>query len=141
MITNLLEDKPIPIYAKGENIRDWLYVEDCCQAIDLILHRGGVGEVYNVGGRSEYKNIDIAKKVIKTLAKSEDYIKFVPDRPGHDFRYALDISKIRRELEWEPTLSFEKGLEATIKWYRENQWWWQPLKRRLERESKGFWTT
>lgn len=140
MITNLLEDKSVPVYGKGENIRDWLFVKDCCRAIDVILHKGRVGEVYNVGGESEYKNIDIAKKVIKFLGKSEDYIEYVPDRPGHDFRYALDISKIKEQLQWRPSLSFEEGIKATIKWYEENNWWWQPFKHKLKKESEGFWT-
>lgn len=138
MITNLLEEKPIPIYGNGENVRDWLFVKDCCQAIDIILHKGVVGEVYNIGGQSEMRNVDVARKVIKILGKSEDYIEFVPDRPGHDFRYALDISKIRKNLGWEPSVSFELGLKETIKWYKENKWWWKPLKKRLEKENRGF---
>ncbi|MDI6704418.1 MAG: dTDP-glucose 4,6-dehydratase [bacterium] len=140
MITNLFEDRPIPVYGRGKNIRDWLYVEDCCQAINLILHKGRIGEIYNIGGQSEYRNIDIAKKLINVLNKDETYIKFVSDRPGHDFRYALDISKIKEELKWQPSLSFEDGLRETITWFKENRWWWEPLKRKLEKESKGFWS-
>lgn len=140
LITNLLEDKPVPIYGAGTNIRDWLYVEDCCNSIDLILHKGRIGEIYNVGGQSEYKNLDIAKKLIALLGKDKAYIKFIPDRPGHDFRYALDVSKIKGELRWQPSSYFEDGLNKTIKWYRENKCWWRPLKRKLKKESKGFWS-
>ncbi len=140
MITNLLEDKTIPVYGRGENIRDWLYVGDCCSAIDLILHKGRVGEVYNIGGQSEYRNLDIAKKLVSLLNKDEASIKFVPDRPGHDFRYASDISKIKGELNWQPSLCFEDSLKETIIWYRKNKRWWQFLKKNLEKASKGFWS-
>ena len=140
MITNLFEDKPIPVYGKGENIRDWLYVEDCCNAIDLILHKGHAGETYNIGGQSEYRNLDIAKELIKILHKDENCIKFVADRPGHDFRYALDISKIKGELKWQPSLCFEDGIRETITWYRKNECWWKRLKKELKKESGGFWS-
>lgn len=139
MITNLLEGKPIPIYGRGENVRDWLFVEDNCRAIDAILHDGKVGEIYNVGGDGEKRNIELAKKILAILGKDDSYITFVKDRPGHDFRYALDNSKIEREIGWRPSVKIEEGLEKTIQWYKENEWWWMPLKERLSAESKGFW--
>jgi len=139
MITNLLENGTIPVYGEGRNVRDWLFVGDTCSAIDLILHKGRDGEVYNVGGNAERRNIDIARKVLEMMGKDERAITYVADRPGHDYRYALDNSKIERELGWKPSMYLEKGLEATILWYRENGWWWKPLKQRLSSESKGFW--
>jgi dTDP-glucose 4,6-dehydratase len=141
MITNLLENRTIPVYGEGRNVRDWLFVGDACSAIDLILHKGRDGEVYNVGGNAERKNIDIARKVLEMMGKDERAITYVADRPGHDYRYALDNSKIERELGWTPSTDVEKGLEATILWYRENEWWWKPLKERLSSENKGFWET
>lgn len=141
MITNLLENKTIPVYGEGRNVRDWLFVGDTCSAIDLILHKGREGEVYNVGGNAERRNIDIARKVLEMMGRDERAITYVADRPGHDYRYALDNSKIERELGWKPSMDLEKGLEATILWYRENGWWWKPLKQRLSSESKGFWET
>ena len=141
MITNLLENRTIPVYGEGRNVRDWLFVSDTCSAIDLILHKGRDGEVYNVGGNAEKRNIDIARKVLEMMGKDERAITHVADRPGHDYRYALDNSKIERELGWKPSMDIEKGLEATILWYRKNEWWWKPLKERLSSESKGFWET
>jgi len=141
MITNLLENGTIPVYGEGRNVRDWLFVGDTCSAIDLILHKGRDGEVYNVGGNAERRNIDIARKVLEMMGKDEGAITYVADRPGHDYRYALDNSKIERELGWKPSIDVERGLEATILWYRENEWWWKPLKERLSSESKGFWET
>lgn len=139
MITNLIKDRPIPIYGEGRNIRDWLFVEDNCKAIDLILHKGKIGEAYNVGGNSEMRNIDLARAVLKIMDKKDEMITFVKDRPGHDFRYALDISKVEMELGWRPETDIMEGLRKTIRWYMDNEWWWGPLKERLERESKGFW--
>ena len=141
MITNLLENKTIPVYGEGRNVRDWLFVGDTCSAIDLILHKGRDGEVYNVGGNAERRNIDIARKVLEMMGKDERAITYVANRPGHDYRYALDNSKIERELGWKPSMDIEKRLEATIRWYRDNEWWWKPLKERLSSESKGFWET
>jgi len=140
MITNLFEGKRVPVYGEGKNVRDWLFVEDNCRAIDLILHNGRTGETYNVGGDGERRNIEIVREVVKMMEKDEASITFVKDRPGHDFRYALDNSKIERELGWRPLVDGEKGLEETIGWYRNNEWWWRPLKERLYSESKGFWT-
>ncbi|MBM4136359.1 MAG: dTDP-glucose 4,6-dehydratase [Nitrospira sp.] len=139
MITNILWGKPIPIYGKGENVRDWLYVEDNCRAIDTILHKGKSGEIYNVGGDGETKNIALAREVLNIMGKDESYITFVKDRPGHDFRYALDNAKIASELGWRPLVRITGGIEKTIQWYQENEWWWKPLKERLSSESKGFW--
>ncbi|MEW6002903.1 MAG: dTDP-glucose 4,6-dehydratase [Nitrospirota bacterium] len=139
MITNLLWGEKIPIYGRGENIRDWLYVEDNCEAIDIILQKGKIGEVYNTGGEGEMNNISLARLVLKLMEKDEGYIKLVKDRPGHDFRYALDNTKIKGELDWRPLIAIEEGLRRTIEWYRGNEWWWRPLKEKLSTESKGFW--
>jgi dTDP-glucose 4,6-dehydratase len=139
MITNILWGKPIPIYGEGANVRDWLYVEDNCRAIDTILHKGKSGEIYNIGRDGETKNIALAREVLNIMGKDESYITFVKDRPGHDFRYALDNAKIASELGWRPLVKIKEGLEKTIQWYQENEWWWKPLKERLPSESKGFW--
>lgn len=127
-ITNALKDKPLPLYGDGMNVRDWLYVVDNCEAIDLVLHKGKKGEIYNIGGGSELRNIDLTKIVLKILKKPESLIQPVKDRPGHDRRYSLDCSKIERELDWTPRFDFEKALEKTVKWYVDNQWWWKKLK-------------
>ncbi len=127
MIINALHDKPLPVYGDGQNVRDWLYVEDHCRAIDLILHQGTVGEVYNVGGHNEMKNIDIVKLICKTLGKPESLIQFVTDRKGHDRRYAIDPTKIHRELGWLPETKFADGIQKTIQWYVEHEDWWQPI--------------
>jgi dTDP-glucose 4,6-dehydratase len=141
MVTNLIEARKVPVYAKGENVRDWLHVEDCCRAIELVLKQGKPGEAYNVGGESERRNIDVVRQVVHQMGQGEDAIEYVSDRPGHDFRYALDNAKIRRELGWQPAIRFEDGLRWTVSWYREHPEWWQPLKARLNRESRGFWTS
>ena len=133
MITNAIADIPLPVYGKGVNVRDWLYVEDFCRAIDLILHKGHLGEVYNVGGNNEWHNIDIAKLILKELKKPESLIQFVTDRLGHDYRYAIDASKIRHELGWQPTMKFDEGIKLTIDWYVKNQEWIKKLKRRSTR--------
>ncbi|MDD5616420.1 MAG: dTDP-glucose 4,6-dehydratase [Candidatus Methanoperedens sp.] len=140
LITNLLEDKPVPVYGEGKNIRDWIFVEDCCAGIAAILDRGKAGEVYNVGGESEKRNIDIVRMVMRLLGKNESYIKFVKDRPGHDYRYALDNTRIRKELGWAPKMNLETGLAKTVEWYRNNPEWWKSLKEKLEKENKGFWS-
>lgn len=123
MIANALNDKPMPVYGRGENVRDWLYVEDHCKAIDLIIHNGKVGEVYNIGGHNEMKNIDIVKLICKELNKSESLIAYVADRKGHDMRYAIDPTKIHNELGWLPETKFTDGIKKTIKWYLENRKW------------------
>lgn len=127
MIINALHDKPLPVYGDGQNVRDWLYVEDHCRAIDLILQKGRVGEVYNVGGHNEMKNIDIVKLICKALGKPESLIHFVKDRKGHDRRYAIDPAKIHRELGWLPETKFADGIQKTIQWYLDNEEWWQPI--------------
>jgi len=131
-IINALEDKPLPLYGDGMNVRDWLYVIDNCEAIDLILHRGREGEIYNIGGGSELRNIDLTRMVLKILGKPESLIQSVKDRPGHDRRYSLDCSKIERELGWTPGFDFERALEETVKWYVDNQRWWKKLKEKRE---------
>lgn len=127
MIANALNDKPLPVYGKGENVRDWLYVEDHCRAIDLIIHKGRVGEVYNVGGHNEMKNIDIVKLICKELGKPESLITHVADRKGHDMRYAIDPTKIHTELGWLPETKFADGIKKTIKWYLDNKEWWETI--------------
>lgn len=127
MIANALNDKPLPVYGLGINVRDWLYVEDHCKAIDLIIHKGRVGEVYNIGGQNEMRNIDIVKIICKELGKPESLITYVADRKGHDMRYAIDSTKIRNELGWFPETKFEDGIMKTIKWYLENKEWWETI--------------
>lgn len=127
MIVNALYDKKLPVYGDGKNVRDWLYVEDHCRAIDLIIHKGNVGEVYNVGGHNEMSNIDIVKLILKQLGKSEDLIMFVADRAGHDRRYAIDPTKISNELGWLPETKFSDGIKKTIQWYLDNQDWWERI--------------
>ena len=127
MIINALHDKPLPVYGKGENVRDWLYVEDHCKAIDLILQNGRAGEVYNIGGHNEMRNIDIVRLICRALGKPESLITYVTDRKGHDMRYAIDPSKIHSELGWLPETRFEDGIERTIAWYLSNQDWWKTI--------------
>ena len=127
MIINALNDKPLPVYGDGLNVRDWLYVEDHCKAIDMIIHGDCVGEVYNVGGHNEKSNIEIVKLILKELGKPESLITFVEDRKGHDRRYAIDPSKISRELGWEPETKFENGIVKTIQWYLDHKDWWEEI--------------
>lgn len=126
-IVNALNNKPIPVYGRGENIRDWLYVKDHCEAIDLIIHCGKVGEVYNIGGHNERTNLDVVKTILRELDKSESLITYVADRLGHDMRYAIDPSKINAELGWLPNTTFDDGIKMTIKWYLENRIWWENI--------------
>lgn len=130
MITKALNNESLPLYGKGENVRDWLYVEDHCTAIDLIMHNGKVGEVYNIGGNNEKTNLDVVKTILKELNKPESLISYVKDRAGHDMRYAIDSSKIRSELGWEPKISFDKGIKLTIKWYLDNLIWLKKINSR-----------
>jgi dTDP-glucose 4,6-dehydratase len=125
MITAALTGKPLPLYGDGLNVRDWLYVEDHCAAVDLILRRGQPGEVYNIGGHNERANIDVARAIVRSLGRGE--IRFVPDRAGHDRRYAIDAAKINRELGWKPQTGFDEGLERTIRWYVDNETWWRDI--------------
>ena len=127
MIANCLNDKPLPVYGEGKNVRDWLYVEDHCKAIDLIIRKGRIGEVYNVGGHNEMANIDIVKLIVKELGKSEDLITFVKDRKGHDMRYAIDPTKSHEELGWLPETKFADGIKKTIQWYLDNRDWWEEI--------------
>lgn len=127
MIYRALNDESLPVYGTGENVRDWLYVDDHCAAIDLIIRKGKAGEIYNIGGHNERSNLDVVKTILANLGKSEDLITFVKDRPGHDRRYAIDPTKINKELGWSPTTSFDEGIKKTIKWYLENRKWWEDI--------------
>ncbi len=127
MIINALNDKRLPIYGNGLNVRDWLYVEDHSSAIDLIIHKGRVGEIYNIGGHNEKRNIDIVRLICKELGKSDSLIEYVADRKGHDKRYAIDSDKIYRELGWIAKTKFDDGIKKTIKWYIENKKWWESI--------------
>ena len=127
MIANALNNKPLPVYGKGENVRDWLYVADHCNAIDLIIRQGKVGEIYNIGGHNERRNLDVVKTILKELGKPESLIHFVTDRPGHDWRYAIDPTKIHNELGWLPETKFEDGIKETVQWYLENKPWWEHI--------------
>ena len=127
MIANALADKPLPVYGKGLNVRDWLYVEDHCRAIDLILENGRVGEVYNIGGHNEKANIEVVKIILEQLGKPESLITYVTDRKGHDQRYAIDPTKIHNELGWLPETKFEDGIRKTIQWYLDNEAWWKNI--------------
>jgi len=127
MIANALDNKPLPVYGDGMNIRDWLFVNDHCAAIDTVLHNGKTGEIYNIGGNNEWTNIDIVKLLLKKLNKPESLINYVKDRPGHDRRYAIDASKIEKELGWKPDVTFESGLGKTIDWYVKNERWWRRI--------------
>ena len=127
MIVNCLNDIPLPVYGEGLNVRDWLYVEDHCKAIDLIVHKGRIGEVYNVGGHNEMTNINIVKQIIKELGKNVSLITYVTDRKGHDLRYAIDPTKIHDELGWFPETKFSNGIKKTIQWYLNNRSWWEEI--------------
>jgi len=137
VILNALEGKPLPVYGKGENVRDWLYVDDHAEALILVAERGKVGESYNIGGRNEHKNIDVVRRICalvddlapdRTIGKREQLITFVTDRPGHDMRYAIDASKIERELGWRPRETFDTGLSKTVRWYLDNRRWWERVR-------------
>lgn len=142
-ITNLIDGKKLPLYGKGENIRDWIHVEDHIAAIDLILHKGKIGETYCLSGGAEMRNIDVTKLILEEFGYGLEMVEFVPDRKGHDFRYAIDSTKIKKTLGWQPRYSFEDGLRQTIKWYKENESWWRKLKdkrfaRYYKRQYGGF---
>ncbi len=128
MITNALADKPLPVYGDGMNVRDWLHVKDHCYAVDMVMRLAKPGEIYNIGGNNERTNIDIVKTILKKLNKPESLIKFVQDRPGHDWRYAIDSSKIRKDLGWEPEYIFQHGMDETVGWYCANVDWWGKIK-------------
>lgn len=125
-VTNLISDKKVPVYGTGENVRDWIHVSDHCRAIEFLLQKGDYGEIYNIGGGNEKTNLQITQMILKLLKKDTSMIEYVANRPGHDFRYSLDCSKLHA-LGWKPTYSFEEGLRDTVSWYLQNAWWWNPL--------------
>ena len=137
MISRALADEPLPVYGEGLNVRDWLYVDDHCKAIDMITDSGRIGEIYNIGGHNEKKNIDVVRTILKAVGKDESLITHVKDRPGHDRRYAIDPSKIKAELGWEPETAFDDGIRKTIKWYLDNREWWQKILSGEYREYRG----
>lgn len=126
-ITNLIENKKVPVYGTGKNVRDWIYVEDHCKAVDFVLHKGNAGEIYNIGGGAEKTNLEITGKILTMLGKVDSMVEYVKDRPGHDLRYSLDCTKLRR-LGWAPEHEFDDALSKTVRWYVENRWWWEKLK-------------
>ena len=126
-ITNLMDGKQVPVYGTGLNVRDWVYVEDHCSGIDFVMQHGKAGEIYNIGGGNELTNLEITHKILKALGKDESMIRYVEDRKGHDFRYSLDCSKLKK-MGWKPKYDFNTALDATIQWYIDNRWWWEPLK-------------
>jgi len=128
MVTNALEGKKLPLYGDGLNVRDWLHVTDHCSAIDVVLHKGRIGEVYNIGGNNEKTNVDVVEQIISLLGKTKEDIAYVTDRLGHDRRYAIDAQKMKNELGWEPQYTFEQGLKETVEWYEHHIEWWKPLK-------------
>ena len=133
-ITNLIDGQPVPLYGDGKYVRDWLYVEDHCRAIDLVLHKGKVGETYLIGGvTNDISNLEVAKKLLKIFGRGPLFLKQVKDRPGHDRRYAIDFSKIKKELFWKPEYDFDTWLTKTVEWYKDNEWWWRPLKEEAEK--------
>ena len=140
MINNSLHDISLPVYGQGINVRDWLYVEDHCKAIDLIARKGKSGEVYNVGGHNEKANIEVVKTILKALGKNESLITFVTDRKGHDLRYAIDPTKIHEELGWLPETKFEDGIKYTINWYLEHRDWIRSEERRVGKECRSRWS-
>ncbi len=127
-ITNLMDNRKVPVYGSGMNVRDWIHVDDHCSGIDLVLNNGNVGEVYNIGGGSELTNLDITHRILAALGKDESMIEYVDDRKGHDFRYSLDCNKLKK-MGWIPKYDFDTALDSTIQWYVDNRWWWEPLKR------------
>jgi dTDP-glucose 4,6-dehydratase len=133
MITNLIDGKTLPIYGDGKNVRDWLFVEDHCRAIDKVLKKGKVGETYLVGGNTrDINNLEVAKLLLKIFSKDKTWLKFVEDRKGHDRRYAVNWKKIKEDLNWEPKYAFDVWLTKTVEWYKDNEWWWRPLKKKAE---------
>ncbi len=133
-ITNILEGKKVGVYGSGKQVRDWIHVDDHNRGVELILKKGKIGETYCLGGGGEMTNIDLTKRILELMGKGEDNIEYVEDRKGHDFRYAIDSSKIQKELAWKKEVNFEEGLKETIEWYKNNEWWWKPLKERLAKK-------
>jgi len=141
-VTNALDDEPLPVYGDGRNVRDWLYVEDNCAAIDLVLHKGEPGHVYNVGGGNEVENLDLTRRILDLLGKDHSLVRYVPDRPGHDRRYSVDCAKLQA-LGWAPRTPFADGLATTVAWYRDHRTWWEPIKsgefrRYYEQQYRGL---
>ena len=148
VILNALHRKPLPVYGNGTNIRDWLYVEDHARALDIIAERGRIGETYNVGGRNERRNIDVVKRICSLMdslrpsdTPHEGLIQYVTDRPGHDARYAIDATKLETELGWKAQENFDTGIEKTVRWYLENEWWWAPLRQGYAGQRLGILAT
>jgi dTDP-glucose 4,6-dehydratase len=144
-ILNALAGQPLPVYGKGENVRDWLYVEDHARALDTIIDRGTLGQTYNVGGQNERRNIDVVRNICEVLDRivpanrpRHELISYVTDRPGHDARYAIDATKLEKELGWNARENFETGIEKTVRWYLENEWWWRPLRERYSGQRLGL---
>jgi dTDP-glucose 4,6-dehydratase len=133
-VTNAIEDRPLPVYGDGLNVRDWIHVEDHCRALELVLEKGKPGEIYNVGGEAERTNLEITKHILQIIEKPESLMHYVIDRPGHDRRYAIDFSKIEREIGWKPLYSLEEGLEQTVRWYMDHEDWWRRIKSGAYRE-------
>ena len=138
-VTHALEGRPLPLYGQGTNVRDWLYVEDCCRAVEFLIRRGKIGEVYNIGGGNEVRNIDVAERICDLLRKPRSLITLVPDRPGHDRRYALDCTKVR-SLGWKPEAEFDQALASTVRWYQEHEEWWRKIKDRSP-DFRAFYDT
>jgi dTDP-glucose 4,6-dehydratase len=136
-VTNALDNLPLPLYGDGQNVRDWLYVSDNCAAIDLVLHKGQIGEIYNIGAGNEEKNITITDIILKILKKPKSLIKYVTDRPGHDRRYSVDIDKIKK-LGWKPEKDFYQAMETTINWYINNESWWRKIKEKQEEYQRFY---
>jgi dTDP-glucose 4,6-dehydratase len=144
-ILNALEGRPLPVYGKGQNVRDWLFVDDHARALDIIIEKGRIGETYNVGGRNERRNIDVVRRICGVLDQfvpsetpRDDLIEFVTDRPGHDARYAIDATKLETELGWKAQETFDTGIEKTVRWYLDNEWWWRPLRDRYDGARLGL---
>jgi len=138
IISRALNDEKLPVYGTGENVRDWLYVTDHCEAIDLIIHSGRIGEVYNIGGHNERTNLEVVKTILRELDKPETLITYVKDRAGHDMRYAIDPTKIKNELGWEPTTTFDEGIKKTVAWYLDNKSWWENI---ISGEYQNYYST
>ncbi len=130
-ITNVLEGKKIPVYGSGKNVRDWIFTKDFCSAANFVMRYGKTGEVYNIGAGNELTNLEVVRKILSILGKDDSWFEYVPDRPGHDFRYSVDARKIN-ELGWQPKITFEQGLRETVEWYKNNDWWWKPLKEKMK---------
>jgi dTDP-glucose 4,6-dehydratase len=144
-ILNALEGRSLPVYGAGDNVRDWLFVDDHARALDIIIEKGRVGETYNVGGRNERRNIDVVRRICHVLdglvpsaAPRESLISFVADRPGHDARYAIDATKLENELAWRAQETFDTGIEKTVRWYLDHDWWWRPLRERYDGQRLGL---